>query len=83
MNQNNYSVELTINICDASVDALKDSLLALGDDLNLNEIGQANAKARTVKTVKVHIRTVDPQLVFDACSQFGRLKSVKINETKR
>lgn len=79
MNQNKYSVEFTINIYDTSLDVLKNSLADLGSDLNLEEGKELNGKD---KIIKIHIYTDDPHLVFDTCSQFGRLKSVKIKEMK-
>lgn len=79
MNQNKYSVEFTINIYNVSLDVLKASLAELGNDLNLDDTKELDGKERIVK---IHIHTDDPHLVFDACSQFGRLRHVKVEEVK-
>lgn len=79
MSQNKYNVEFTMHIYDSSSDELKDCLAGLCADLSLDEGEENNGKG---KIIKIHLRTDDPHLVFDTCSQFGRLKSVKIEEIK-
>lgn len=79
MNQKKYNVEFTMHIYDTPLDILQNSLKELGDSLNLEE-ERAQGKERIIK---INIQTDDPHLVFDTCSQFGRLKSVKIDEGRR
>jgi len=79
MNQNKYNVEFTMNIYDSSSDELKDCLTGLCADLSLDEDEETNDKG---KIIKIRLCTDDPHLVFDTCSQFGRLKSVKISEVQ-
>ena len=69
-----------MNIYGASFEELRDCLTNLGDELNLDEIEDTNGKGRSIK---IHIHTNDPHCVFDACSQFGRLKSVRVEELKQ
>jgi dihydroxyacetone kinase-like predicted kinase len=78
MNNYKFSVEFTINVYGTPVQVLKDSLVGLGNDFNLQE-KEENGRG---SIIKIHIHTNDPYLVFDTCSQFGRLKSVKVEELK-
>lgn len=77
MDQNKYNLEFTIYVFDATLDVLKEALKDLGKDIDLKEQEETDGRR---KIVRVHIRTDDPYIVFDACSQFGRLKSVKVGE---
>jgi dihydroxyacetone kinase-like predicted kinase len=79
MTQNKYAVEFIINIYDSSLEEFRNFLTDLGEGLSLEEREENNGKGRIVK---VQICTNDPYLVFDSCSQFGRLKSVKVSEAK-
>lgn len=76
MNRKRYLVEFLISVYEASVETLRGCLFELGEELNLEEEDN-NGKG---KIVRVKIYTDEPHLVFDACSQFGRLKSVKVSE---
>ena len=55
---------------------IKISLNECGDNL---EIFPLDAVAGNIRDYKIRINTDDPTLVFDACAQIGRLKSVKID----
>jgi len=79
MKQDRYKVEFTMQIYDASLETLGGSLAGLCDDLNLEQIGEAGGKSRIIK---ICLYTNNPHLIFDTCSEFGRLKSVKIDEEK-
>ena len=77
MNQGRYSVEFTINIYNTSPQELRSSLTGLGVDLNLEEKKESDEKG---EIVRIHIHTDDPYLIFDTCSQFGRLRQVTVEE---
>jgi len=79
MNRNKYRVEFIIQVYDTSFEALRDALEALGSDLILEQVEDGNGKAGIIR---ICIRTDEPHFIFDACSEFGRLKSVKIDEEK-
>ena len=65
-----------MNIGNASEEEIRLSLVELGDGLAISA-GEDIFPER--RDLKICISTGDPTLVFDACSQFGKLKSVKIN----
>lgn len=74
-----YYLEFILNIQNESGDILEESMRELGEGLEINLICEDNSVKG--KDFKIHIHTDDPTIVFDACSQFGRIRSVKINET--
>ena len=80
MNSNKYRVEFIIQAYNSSLAALKTALEALGSDLTLEQLEDSNGKAGMAR---ISIRTDEPQLIFDTCAEFGRLKSVKIDEEKQ
>jgi len=63
---------------DASIQTLKNSIVEFAEVLEISQMSQDN----TIKTrdFKIRVYTEDPTIIFDTCAQFGRLKSVKINE---
>jgi dihydroxyacetone kinase-like predicted kinase len=61
-----------------SEETLKNSLIEFGEGLEIFPLPQdAENKG---KDFKIHISTEDPTIIFDTCAQFGRLKSIKIEE---
>lgn len=73
-----YYLEFILNIQNGSQDILKESIRELGEGLEVNFVREDVA----VKggDFKIQMHTDDPTIVFDACSQFGRIRSVKIEE---
>lgn len=72
MNVNKYNLEFMLSARSTSANEIKNSLLDFGDKLEVSACADDE--------FKISIRTVDPTLIFDACAQFGRIKSVKIDE---
>jgi len=73
-----YRLEFILNVFDESSGALHNSLAGFGQDLRVIEMPQeAKAKGRSFQ---INISTEDPTVIFDACAQFGRIKSVKVIE---
>lgn len=72
-----YFLEFILCAQDASCQMIKSSLLEFGENLKITDCDDALAKG---KNFKVNIDTQDPTLVFDACAQFGRIKSVRAEE---
>lgn len=62
----------------ASPETLKNSLIEFGEDLEIVPLVDSGA---TEKNFKIRIYTEDPTVIFDTCAQFGRLKSIKINDS--
>lgn len=63
---------------DATVENLKNAVTEFGEEFRIYEYIDSAAG----KNFKIHICAEDPTLIFDICAQFGRLKSVKIEERR-
>jgi len=61
-----------------STQALKNSIIEFGEDLEISQLPQD--KSANNRDFKICISTEDPTVIFDTCAQFGRLKSIKIDE---
>lgn len=72
-----YKLDFILHAYNTSLQAIKNSLAEFGDSLEISESSDPGEKGNNFK---VSISTEDPTLVFDVCSQFGRIRSVKINE---
>lgn len=71
-----YSLEFILNIGSATEEEIRGALAGLGENLAIAANQDSPSERRDLK---VSIYTDDPALVFDTCSQFGKLKSVKID----
>ncbi len=74
-----YYLEFILNIPVAvPMETLRNSLVEFGENL---EISQA-LRDNDIKgeDFKVCIYTDDPTIIFDTCAQFGKMKSIKIDE---
>lgn len=72
-----FRLEFNLHAYNTTLDAVKSSLAEFGEILEIAEIGDASQRG---KNFKVNIKTEDPTIVFDVCSQFGRIRSVKVEE---
>jgi len=72
-----YALEFILHIQNASEKMIKNSLSEFGEAIEICACQDANQKG---KDLKININTEDPTMIFDICSQFGRIKSVKVNE---
>ncbi len=73
-----YYLEFILNMQAVSLEALKNSLIEFGENLEISQLPQDNNTKG--KDFKILISTEDPTIIFDTCAQFGRLRSIKINE---
>ncbi len=73
-----YRLEFILNMEALSLEALKNSILEFGEGLEICQLPQEGEVKGS--DFRVHIYTEDPTIIFDTCAQFGRLKSVKIEE---
>lgn len=71
-----YKLEFILHAYNISMQAVKNSLAEFGDSL---EISDSSGSAEKGSNFKISMNTEDPVLVFDICSQFGRIRSVKID----
>lgn len=73
-----YHLEFILNTEEVTEQTLRDYMMELGEGLEVCQLpSDACAKGRNFR---INIRTEDPRIVFDTCTQFGKLKSIKINE---
>lgn len=73
-----YGLEFILSAQGASLEDLKNSLSACGEGLEIFLMPQSGAERGN--NFKIQISTLDPTIIFDTCSQFGRLKSIKIED---
>lgn len=72
-----YVLEFILHAKDSSVKIIKNALAEFGSELIVMECqGQGESC-----NYEVSMATEDPTLVFDLCSQLGRIRSVKVHES--
>ena len=71
-----YALEFILHAKDSSPKIIKSSLAEFGNDLVVSEAVEQKESCN----YKVNMVTEEPALVFDLCSQLGRIRSVKVNE---
>ncbi len=70
-----YTLEFILHAKDSSPKIIKNSLAEFGNELMISQEQQDQSG-----NYKVSMITEDPTLVFDLCSQLGRIRSVKVHE---
>jgi len=71
-----YALEFILHAKDSSPKIIKSCLAEFGNDLVVNEALEQKESCN----YQVKLVTEDPALVFDLCSQLGRIRSIKVNE---
>ncbi|MCK9432696.1 MAG: hypothetical protein PHQ84_03140 [Candidatus Omnitrophica bacterium] len=74
-----YVLDFVLHARNSSPKAIRNSLAEFGTDLTVAECQEPQEHSN----YKISMVTEDPTLVFDLCSQFGRIRSVKIQENSR
>lgn len=72
-----YNLEFILYALNGTAGSIKNALTEFGEDLEVAACDENPEKARNFK---VKISTEDPTVIFDICSQLGRIKSMKVNE---
>ena len=72
-----YVLEFVLHAKDSSPKIIKSALAEFGSDLIVADC-QKQAESCNYK---VNMITEEPTLVFDLCSQLGRIRSVKVHES--
>ncbi len=72
-----FFLEFIITTYNASKDSIKNSLREFGEELEIQNFPGPDVSGRDFK---IKINAEDPTVIFDICSQFGRIKSMKVNE---
>ena len=74
-----YCLECILTIQnDTTLKTLKSAIIEFGENLEIYPAPEDNTV--NSKDFRILIYTEDPTIIFDTCSQFGRLKSVKVSE---
>jgi dihydroxyacetone kinase-like predicted kinase len=71
-----YTLEFVLHAKDSSPKIIKNALAEFGSELIVIDC----QKHPETCNYKVNMITEDPTLVFDLCSQLGRIRSVKVHE---
>ena len=74
-----FYLEFILNTYDDSGEALKKVLSGLGADLEFLPMPQIDSERG--RHFKIQISAEDPTVIFDTCAEFGRIKSVKVDES--
>ncbi len=72
-----YKLEFILHAYNTTLVEIKNSLAEFGSSLEVLQMPDSSGKGRDFK---VNLNTEDPTLVFDACAQFGRIRSVRVEE---
>jgi dihydroxyacetone kinase-like predicted kinase len=72
-----YKLEFLLHTYNTSAQAVKNALAEFVDSFKIADSSKPQGKG---SDFLVNISTEDPELVFDICSQLGRIRSVKIDE---
>jgi dihydroxyacetone kinase-like predicted kinase len=72
-----YTLEFLLTAQGSDSSAIRKALSEIGQDMVVTAGDDRHAPGHCFK---VSIRTLNPELVFDVCGQFGRITSVKIDE---
>jgi hypothetical protein len=73
-----FRLEFILHAHNTSAKALKNSLTEFAKDIEVTSL-EAD-KATDAEDFKVSLKAEDPTMVFDICAQFGRIRSVRIQE---
>jgi dihydroxyacetone kinase-like predicted kinase len=76
-----YCLKFILHIQNASPQAIKNSLSEFGEVLEITALCQDKAGSKG-EDLEININTEDPTAIFDICSQFGRIRTVKVDEIK-
>ncbi|MDD5595958.1 MAG: hypothetical protein PHY94_06950 [Candidatus Omnitrophica bacterium] len=73
-----YHLDFVLSAPDTSLEVLKKSLEGGADNPEIRQSSDENSPGG--KSFMIQVRTQDPTLIFDICSQYGKISSVKVNE---
>ncbi|MBP7836014.1 MAG: hypothetical protein KA022_00880 [Candidatus Omnitrophica bacterium] len=75
-----FKLGFILHTYNTDLEAVKNSLAEFGEGLEISEVADPGQKGNNFK---INLNTQDPTLVFDVCSQFGRIRSIKVEEEGR
>ena len=71
-----YTLEFILHSKNSTLKLIKSSLEEFGSDLTIHPCQKEAGSC----DYQVNMTTEDPTLVFDLCSQMGRIRSIKVHE---
>ncbi|MDD5692054.1 MAG: hypothetical protein PHP10_02625 [Candidatus Omnitrophica bacterium] len=71
-----FALEFILHSKNSSPKTIKSSLEEFGSGLTVHQCQKEGGTC----DYKVNMTTEDPTLVFDLCSQIGRIRSIKVHE---
>ncbi len=74
-----FCLEFILNSYNATEKTIRASLKGFASGLDV--IKQENIHNGAPYDFKINLHSDDPTIIFDICSQLGRIKSIKINES--
>ena len=78
MFENNFRLEFILHVHDTSMQDIRNSLIEFAQDIEICDMSPDVASGG--KDFKLNMRVQDPTMIFDLCGQFGRIRSVKVEE---
>ena len=72
-----YKLDFVLSCYQSSLEKVRLSLSEFAEEIKITESASQKTKA---KDFLVSLITEEPTLIFDLCSQLGRIRSVKIDE---
>ncbi|MDI6758274.1 MAG: hypothetical protein QMD94_01145 [Candidatus Omnitrophota bacterium] len=73
----NYRLEFILHTRISFIKEIRDYLVEFSEELLIEDCPQ---KFENGKDFKISLSTPEPTVIFDVCSQFARIRSVKISE---
>jgi len=71
-----YVLEFVLHAKDSSPKIIRSALAEFGSDLTVTDCQKSAENCN----YQVNMTTEDPTLVFDLCSQLGRIRSIKVHQ---
>ena len=73
-----YKLEFILSTFNVDKQNVRNSLLDSAEDLEIIET--LDKEINGPEELKINLLTNEPTIIFDICSQFGRIKSIKVEE---
>lgn len=78
MLENNFRLEFILHAHDTSIQDIRNSLVEFAQDIQICDMSPDVSGEG--KDFKLSMSVQDPTMIFDLCGQFGRIRSVKVEE---
>ena len=78
MFENNFYLEFILHAHNTSMQDISNSLIEFAQDIQICDMSPDASGAG--KDFKLSLKAQDPTMIFDLCGQFGRIRSIKVEE---